>query len=405
MAARTPQASGGLHLGRLFGIMIVLDWSLIIIVALVTTTLSLGPLAMWHPEWTAALRWSVGLGAAVLLFLSILAHELSHALVARRYGTPVDRITLFLFGGMAHLDQEPPSWRAELWIALAGPAMSIVVGVLFLIAAGTLMEPAAVVPDSPEQTFANLGPLTTLFFWAGNVNIILAIFNLVPAYPLDGGRVLRAFIWAFSGSITTATIRAAASGQIFGWFLIAVGIAMILGVPVPIFGAGLVGGLWLMFIGWFIHRAAVMSQHQASAQHALAGVSARDVMRREFSTVGPDLTLDALVEDYLLPRGQRGYPVVANGRLVGIVSFEDVRRVPRPEWPARRVQDVMTGADRLVTVGIDEDGFKALTELAQRGLNQVPVVEGGRVVGLLHREDILRWMSLYGPSGAAQPRQ
>jgi Zn-dependent protease/CBS domain-containing protein len=397
MAARSAQPATGLHLGRIFGIMIVLDWSLIIIVALVTTTLSLGPLAVWHPEWSALLRWVVGFGAAGLLFASILAHELSHALVARRYGTPVERITLFLFGGMAHLDQEPPTWRAELWIALAGPAMSIVVGILFLTAAAALMDPAGVVPDAPQQTFANLGPVATLFFWAGNVNIILAIFNLVPAYPLDGGRVLRAAIWAFSGNLTTATIRAAASGQIFGWLLIAVGIMMILGVQVPIFGTGLIGGLWLGFIGWFIHRAAVMSQQQASAQQALAGVAVRDIMKRDFSTVPPDLRVDTLIEEYMMPRGQRGYPVVMDERPIGIVSFDDVRRIPRSEWAGQRVADVMTGADRLVTVDADEDCFQALAQLGQRGLNQVPVIERGKLVGLLHREDILRWIMLYGP--------
>jgi Zn-dependent protease/CBS domain-containing protein len=397
MAARTPQTRSGLELGRIFGIMIVLDWSLIIIVALVTTTLSLGPLAIWHPDWTPLLRWAVGFGAAAFLFASILAHEMSHALVARRYGTPVERITLFLFGGMAHLEQEPSTWRAELWIALAGPAMSVLIGIAFLLAAGAMMEPDAIVRDAPEQTFANLGALTTLFFWTGNVNIILAIFNLVPAYPLDGGRVLRAVIWAMSGSITTATIRAAASGQIFGWMLIAVGIAMILGIQMPIFGAGLIGGLWLGFIGWFIYRAAVMSQHQASAQQALAGVSVRDIMKRDFSTVVPELRLDALVEDYMLPRGQRGFPVVTDGTPVGIVSFEDVRHVPRSEWSARSVADVMTRGEHLVTVDVDEDCFQALAELGQRGLNQVPVVERGRIVGLLHREDILRWMMLYGP--------
>jgi Zn-dependent protease/CBS domain-containing protein len=389
------QTPGGVRLGSLFGITVVLDWSLLIIALLIAATFSMGALAQWHADWSPALRWLVGLAAAVLLFASVLVHEFSHALMARRYGTIIERITLFIFGGMAHMEEDPKHWRAELMIAVVGPITSIVLGILFLFSAGFFVDPAALETQTPEQVFSALSPTATLLFWAGNVNIILAIFNLVPAYPLDGGRMLRAILWGITGKYIAATRWAASGGRFFGWLLVAIGIAMIMGIPVPFFGTGLVGGIWLVFIGWFLSRVAMLSYQEAGIKASLAKVKVEKIMRTDFEKLSPEHTIDELVENFLLPRGQRGFPVLEGGKLIGMVSFEDVRRIPRDHWPQTRVREIMTGKDKLLTLQVDDDSFHALAQLSTGSVNQMPVLRDGRLVGMLRREDVLRWLQLY----------
>lgn len=384
----------GIELGRLFGITIVLDWSLLIIAALITATMALGLLAQWHPDWSPGLRWLIGFLAAVLLFASVLIHEFSHALMARHYGTLVERITLFIFGGMAHLEDEPEHWRAELMIAIVGPVTSIILGILFMFGAGFLIEPAELPRQSPQAMFQSLSPLVTLLYWAGNVNIILALFNLVPAFPLDGGRVLRAILWGITGKYVDATRWAASGGRFFGWLLIVAGIFMVLGIPVPFFGVG-IGGFWLVFIGWFLGRVAMASYQQASVKASLATVSVADMMRREYDTVAPRLSIATLVDDYILARGQRGFPVVDGSELVGMISFDDVRRIQREQWPAKEVADLMTRRENLLTLNADDDSLHALSRLSAANVNQMPVLQNGQLVGLLRREDVLRWLQLY----------
>lgn len=393
-APSSQEASRGIELGRVFGITVVLDWSLLIIAALITATMALGLLAQWHPDWSPALRWLIGLLAAVLLFASVLVHEFSHALMARRYGTLVERITLFIFGGMAHMEDEPEHWRAEFMIAIVGPVTSLVLGILFMVAAGFLVEPTALEQASAQAVFQSLSPAATLLFWAGNVNIILAIFNLVPAFPLDGGRVLRAVLWGLSGKYVEATRLATGGGRFFGWLLISAGIAMVMGIRVPFFGVG-IGGLWLVFIGWFLTRVATASYQQASVKASLTKVRVTDIMRREFNTVASELSVASLVEDYILAQGQRGFPVVDKGDLVGMVSFDDVRRIPQASWPTTRVAEIMTARNQLLALEADDDSFHALSRLSAANVNQMPVLEHGRLVGLLRREDVLRWLQLY----------
>lgn len=395
---------GGVKLGTFFGITVVLDWSLLIIAVLIATTVAMGPLAQWHTDWSPELRWLVGAAAAILLFASVLVHEFSHALMARRYGTIVERITLFIFGGMAHMEEDPKHWRGEFMIAVVGPITSIVLGIIFLFSAGFFVDPSAVRAETPEQIFASMGPLATLLFWAGNVNIILAIFNLVPAYPLDGGRMLRAILWAITGKFVDATRWAANGGRFFGWLLVAIGIAMILGIAVPFFGTGLVGGLWLIFIGWFLSRVAMLSYQQTGMKESLAQVDVGQIMRTEFKRASPENSIEELVEDFILPHGQRGFPVIDDGVLIGMISFDDIRRVSRERWSSTAVREIMTGKDKLLTLSTDDDSFHALSQLSNSGINQMPVLRDGTVVGMLQREDILRWLQLYrqDQSGAMQ---
>ncbi len=213
--------SAGLRLGHIAGIEIAADWSLLIIFWLITFTLAVGLFPGWHPDLSAALSWASALAAAVLFFASVLTHALSHALVGRAHGIVIRRITLFMFGGMAQMENEPSTWRAEFAMAIVGPLASLALGFSFLGLAAIISAPLDVDPDKPQEALAALAPLPTLLVWLGPVNIILAIFNLVPGFPLDGGRVLRAILWAVTGNLRLATRRASQAGQGFAWLLMA----------------------------------------------------------------------------------------------------------------------------------------------------------------------------------------
>ncbi|MGH8726777.1 MAG: site-2 protease family protein [Burkholderiales bacterium] len=392
----------GIRIGSVSGIEVFVDWSLMIIFFLVTFSLGAGLFPAWHPEWGGVLIWSVALAAAFLFFVSVFIHELSHALVGRAMGIEIRRITLFIFGGMAHLEREPHAWRAELWMAIVGPIVSLLLGGLFLLLGGLTLGAAGFDPAQPQETLAQMGPLTTLFLWLGPINIVLGLFNLVPGFPLDGGRVLRAVMWGITGNLKLATRWASRLGQFFAWFLIAIGIAMILGVRVPLFGTGLLNGLWLAFIGWFLNQAALMSYRQLLVRESLDDVPVSRVMRSQFASVEPNMTVNQLVDEHLLHSDQRAYPVLDGFDLVGLVCLEDLRKVPREAWESTRIAEIMTPAANLAQISPAEDTSDALTTLNNRGVNQLPVVENGRVRGFVRREDILRWLALRGDRALAQ---
>jgi Zn-dependent protease len=397
--ARPEQMTRGFHIGRIFGVDVYLDWSLIIIFTLVTVSLGAGGLPTWHPDWSQTTIWLTAIGAAVLFLMSVLIHEMSHALVGRVHGIEVPRITLFVFGGMAQMREEPHAWRAELWMAIAGPLTSLGLGVLFIALGFWVAGPMPAAVDDPEAALRALNPVATLLFWLGPINIILAIFNLVPGFPLDGGRVLRALIWGWTGSIERATRWASNSGRLFAWLLIGSGFAMALGVRVPFFGTGVVGGLWLALIGWFLNNAAVMSYRQLLIRESLSDVKVARLMHTQVEHVAPQLSVKSLVDDHLLRSDQRAFPVVDGGRLIGLVGMRDVYKLPRGEWERRPVADVMTSADQLVATSPEASAYDAITALNEGGVNQLPVIEDGVVRGLVRREDILRWLSVYGHDG------
>jgi len=385
----------GFHLARIAGIDVYLDWSLAIIFMLVTFSLGAVAFPAWHPQWGPGTAWLTAVAAAVLFFASVLTHELAHALVGRRFGIDVPSITLFVFGGMAQMREEPHAWRPELLMAIAGPITSLLLGGFFIWLGSTLTGP---LPDTtdPEEFLSALSPVATLFFWLGPINVILGLFNLVPGFPLDGGRVLRAALWGATGDMVRATRWASNAGRGVAWLLIATGFAMALGVRVPFFGTGLGGGLWLALIGWFLHNAAVAGYRQLLVRESLLDVPVGRLMATEHRTVPPGLTVRRFVDEHLLRGEQRAFPVVDNDRLVGLVCLKDVHRLPREEWDARLVADIMTAAAELATLSPEDDGVDALNALNRRNVNQVPVVDNGRVVGIVRREDVLRWLSIYG---------
>jgi Zn-dependent protease/CBS domain-containing protein len=385
----------GIRIGRIAGIDVHLDWSLLIIFTLIVFSLGGGLFPAWHPEWSPAQSWMTAVAAAVLFFLSVLLHELSHAVVGRRHGIGVSRITLFVFGGMAQMENEPRQWRGEFWMAIVGPFTSLVIGVSCAMLAIYLAGTANFDPDNIEQTLAGLGMAPTLLLWLGQINILLALFNLVPGYPLDGGRVLRSVLWGLTGNLRQATRWASGGGQLFAWILIVSGVAMMLGIRVPVFGTGFVGGLWISLIGWFLHNAALVSYRQLLVKESLEDVPVTRLMQTRFSVVAPDLPVDRLVEEHFLHSDQRGFPVVAGDRLIGMVCMEDVRKLERRAWPFKLVRDIMTPAASLVVVSPNDDALRALSLLGEAKVNQIPVVANHQVRGLIRREDILKWLSLY----------
>jgi Zn-dependent protease/CBS domain-containing protein len=360
---------GSFGIGSIAGIRIALHPTWLIIFLLVTLGLALGDLPDRFPGWPAVAYAGLGAVVATLFFISVLAHELSHAFVARRFGVEVRDITLFIFGGAATLEGDAKTPGQEALIALAGPACSIALGAVLI--GGSL------VVDEPH-----VGEIAG---WLGVINLSLALFNLIPAFPMDGGRVLRAVLWRLRGDQFAATRGAAVVGRFFGYLLIAAGVWMAAG--------GDFSWLWLALIGWFLSNAAGATVTQMSIQRTLAGVKVGDVMEAQPASVSPNESVADLINERLARGDSRSFLVRHDdGGLAGIVTLSDVRRVAREDWPSARVTDIMTRFGDLAVVSADQELEKALELLQEREVNQLPVVEGdGRtVVGLLTRAGILR---------------
>ncbi len=387
---------GELQLPRIAGVEIGVDLSLLIIFLLIAFSLATGVFPAWHRDWSAMLCWATALAAAVLFFASVLVHELSHAVVGRACGVEIRRITLFMFGGIAHMENEPPSWRAELAMAIVGPLTSLALGFVFLWLAGLVGGPLHIDLEHPEKALAALGPVASLLAWLGPVNIMLGLFNLVPGFPLDGGRVLRAVMWGLSGNLRLATRWASRAGQGFAWLLMSLGSLMILGLRVPFLGGGFVNGLWVAFVGWFLNNAALASYRQLLVRESLEDVPVARLMHTRYVSVAPDMRVSTLVNEQLMPSGQRTFPVEEHGRFLGLVCLRDLQRSEPRAWDAMTVREIMTPAEALISVAPRQDALQALAILGRRDLNQLPVLDQGRLVGLIRREDILKWLSLHG---------
>ncbi len=389
---------GGFKLGRIFGITIRIDWSWLFIFLLIAWDLAT-VFSQSNPGWTTGLAWLTAIVAALLFFGSVVAHELAHSLVARAQGVPVRGITLFLLGGVSDIQREPPSPLTEFLITIVGPATSIVLGLLLISLSGVAIGPLDAVAGSPFNLVRRLDPLTTLLLWLGPINIVVGLFNLIPGFPLDGGRILRSILWAITRNLRRATHWAALVGQAIAWLMILTGIAMIFGVRLPLLGTGFISGLWLIFIGWFLNSAAAQSYQQVLIEDILAGVRVSQLMRANPPSVPARIFIGDLVQDYMIGTEDESLPVVSGGRLVGVVTVEDVRKVPQPEWTTKTVEQIMTPADRMVEVSPDEDAAEALREIAQSPVPQLPVVRQGELIGMLRRRDIARWLQLHAGPG------
>lgn len=386
----------GFSLGRIFGIEIRIDWSLLLIFFLIAWNLGTGFMQI-HEDWSSSTAWGMAVAAAVLFFGSVLAHELAHSLMARAQGMPVRRITLFIFGGVSNIEKEPNSPRAEFLITIVGPLTSILLGILFTAISGVGAASFNMQMQDPQNVLSELSPLATMLLWLGPVNFMLGLFNLLPGFPLDGGRVLRSILWAASDNLMRATRWASYVGQAMAWLMIAGGIAMAFGFSIPILGTGLVNGLWLAFIGWFLHSASAASYRQVVVRDILEGVRVRRVMQSNPPTVSADITVNDLVQE-IMNKDDHAFPVMEGSQLVGIVTLQDMRSVSRETWDQKRVREIMTPKDELMVISPDNDAADALSNLTGRNVRQLPVVENGHLAGILRRRDLIRWLQLHSDS-------
>jgi Zn-dependent protease len=370
---------GGIPIGKVFGISLKLHYSWFIVFALVTWTLTASYFPVNYPTWSLITSLVAGIMTSLLFFGSVLAHELMHSVVAQAAGIPVRSITLFIFGGVSEISKEPTQPKDELRIALAGPLASLVIGAIFWAIwfwLGGLSE-----------------FITAIAFWLGLINIFLAGFNLIPGFPLDGGRVLRSILWWRSQNLRRATRTASNIGRGVGYLFIFGGIVLI-------FQGLWFNGLWLAFIGWFLENAAVGSYRQLALQDKLQGHTASEVMTRDCLMVPPDITIERLVHEHILISGQRCFPVVTNSRLLGLVTIHNIKSVPRNLWNTKMVKEAMTPFDNLKWVRPDEDLSSVLQILTEEDVNQVLVVEDNRnIVGMVARDNLLSFVNVRGELG------
>lgn len=361
----------GLLIGRILGIPIYVHASWLIIFALITGSLGM-QFTRQHPQWSSAQHWTAGILTSLLFFASVLFHELSHSVVAKHYKIRVVSITLFIFGGVAQIGRDPEKAAQEFNIAIAGPLSSLFLAGAFY--ALTLRFP-----------FSHM--LGALALWLGEVNLMLALFNLIPGFPLDGGRIFRAMVWAITKDFPRATRIAGTTGKVFAY-------AMILYGAYLVFQNQFLSGIWIAFIGWFLRDAAQASMMQITVRQGLAGLRASDVMSHEVPSIGRDLTLEDYVEE-VQRTGRRCHFVMLDDRLLGLMSLQALNSVPRAEWAATSVQAVMTPRDKILWAHPDEPLMGLLQRLVASDINQMPVLENGpdgqaQIAGIITRDSILR---------------
>jgi Zn-dependent protease len=295
---------------------------------------------------------------------------------------------------VANIEEEPATARAEAGMAAIGPIVSILLGAAFTVLGGLASGRADVASD-PEAAFASMGPLQTLLTWLGPVNIVLGIFNMIPAFPLDGGRVLRALLWGLTGDLARATRWATLLGQGIAWLLIVAGVAMAFGVTVPFFGRGLISGLWLAFIGWFMNGAARMSYRQVKVRSLLEGVPLRALLKRPLApAVGVAVPIADFVEGVAAPSTESVFPVSAGDEVVGLLAVEDLRKLPRAAWHSTPAAELMSPISTYPRADADDDLYAAMRLLGSSRRNVLVVFDGGRLLGLVRHEDIARWIEL-----------
>jgi Zn-dependent protease/predicted transcriptional regulator len=365
--------AGSIRIFRIAGIDIYINFSWIIILVFLTFSLATGWFATLYPGWSQATYWVVSLIAALLLFVSVLLHELAHSFVARARGLPVKSIVLFIFGGVSNIEREPGSPGVEFQMAFVGPLTSLVIGVvcyLLLLALRGSNSPVAAI----------LGYLAV-------TNILLGVFNLIPGFPLDGGRVLRSIVWRISGNLRTATRVATVVGQIIAYLFILIGIFFF-------FTGNLLDGIWLGFIGWFLLSSAQSAGTQTILQTSFQGVTVSQIMNSTPMTVPANISLQRLVHEYFIPQGLRSAPVMQGDQLAGLVTLSDIRHVPQDQWPQTPVGYIMIPLERLHTVTPDQQLNDVLPLMTGRDVNQLPVVQDGRLVGILSRDAIMRFLEV-----------
>jgi len=364
---------GSFRIGKIAGIDIDINVSWIIILVLLTVSLATGWFPQLYPGWSTATYWLIAFLSSLLLFVSVLLHELAHSLVARRRGLPVKSITLFIFGGVSNIEREPQSPGVEFQIAFVGPLTSLVIGAICFL----LQVPLR----------GSNSPLEGILFYLAVTNILLGVFNLIPGFPLDGGRVLRSIVWRLTGNLRQATRVATLTGQVIAYLFILLGIWIF-------FVGDILDGIWLGFIGWFLLSAAQSANAQGMLTSVLRGVTVGEVTNPKPATVPADISLQQLVDAYFLPGGLRYALVMQTDRLLGLITLGDIRHIPREQWGQVPVSTAMIPLSRLHVVTPQQSLSDVLPLMAGRDVNQLPVVENGALVGILSRDAIVHYMEV-----------
>ena len=375
------------EIGRALGIPIRIHASWFLVFVLLTWSLATGYLPEALPGLSESRYWGMGAVAALLLFVSVLLHELGHSYVAQRYRIPIGQITLFLFGGVAQMRKEPPSPKAEFLIAIAGPAVSFVLGACCF---GAVLAAESLPIPSGGKGFIVLGGLL------GIVNVQLGLFNLIPGFPLDGGRALRAGLWAWGNNFHRATSQAALMGLGFGVLMVGLG-AVLLGGAISgtLEQSTASNGGWLMFIGAFLFGAAWSTRRQVALRLALSATSVRDVMIRAVVTVPSRLPIQTVVDEFFVAYGYGGFPVAEEGHIVGLIGVDDVQAVSQGLWSWRTVGDVMRPASPELFVPPDWSIMQAMERMVHTGWDRLVVMEQGQLVGLITRSAVAQFLQLH----------
>lgn len=360
---------------NIFGFEVKIDISWLVIAILVTWSLAESVFPLYDPNLSQQVYWILGFTGAIGLFASIIFHELCHSIVARRYGLPMKGITLFIFGGVAEMDEEPAKPKIEFLMALAGPLASIAIGSICFILLG--------IAQSAQWSSA----LRMIFSYLGTINIFLALFNLIPAFPLDGGRIFRAFLWHQKRDLRWATRVASGVGSGFGLFLILAGF-------VSVFGGGIIGGIWWVLIGLFIRGASKMSYQSALIRDTLDGEPVSKFMKKEVIAISPEDSVEELVEDFFYKYDNQMYPVISDYDEPKYVTLKDVKMMPRQEWKSHRVAELAHNITNETAVSLDENALKALSLMNKTGNNVMMVIDsGGKLAGTVAMRDLLRYLS------------
>jgi len=375
MPLRLKSPGPGLRVGKVFGIPIYLHSSWFIIFALITYSLATQFTAQ-HPTWRPEQHWALGVIASLLFFASVLIHELGHSVIALRYKIPVASITLFVFGGLARITREPDRAMQEFNIAIAGPITSFLLAGLFFAASR-----AAAAPEMLQSAFG----------WLAEMNFVLAVFNLVPGFPLDGGRILRSVAWGITKDFTRASRTASRGGQWAAYLMIAWGVTQAI-------RGNVVGGVWIGFIGWFLLSAAQQSLAQVAVHGSLQGLRASDVMSTDVPVVPGGMSLEEYVQE-VLRTGRQFHIVGVTGHPTGIVTLQAVQRFPREEWPSMSVQAAMLPTDAVHRASPSESVAGVLERMQRGDVNQMPVMNGDELVGLITRDSILRVIQAHSDAG------
>jgi len=363
------------ELFKLFGIPIRVDLSWFVIVLLITWSLATAAFPLYYKDLQTSTYWALGLAGALGLFVSILLHELSHSVVAKRYGISIKGITLFIFGGVAEMEQEPPSAKAEFLVAIAGPIASV------------LIATACFATAAVGQTYLGPIPFLGVLWYLAFINTILVLFNMIPAFPLDGGRVLRSILWRLRGDLREATRVTSSIGSFFGLFLIAFSVLNVI-------GGNFIGGMWYFLIGMFLRSAAQMSYQHVLIRRALEGETVGRFMQTVVVTVPPTLTVQELVEDVIYRHHHKLYPVVADGRLIGCVTTKLVKQVPRHEWTIRMVSQIAQPCSHENTIEPWADAMEALSKMSRTESSRLMVVAEGQLRGVVVLKDLLHFITL-----------